>query len=67
MGIEESWSALVIDEGQGTMVIYMLFKTQCLTSLYPGYDIRGEPASEIRDIFLLAKWSLIFSTTLSSL
>ena len=67
MGIEESWRALVIDEAPGIIVTYILFKTQCLTSLYPGSDIRGEPASEIRDNFLLSKWSLIFSITLSSL
>ena len=67
MGIEESLRALVIDEAPGIIVTYILFKIQCLTSLYPGSDIRGEPASEIRDNFLLSKWSLIFSITLSSL
>ena len=67
MGIEESWRALVTDDGPGTIVTYILFKLQYLTSLYPGSDIRGEPASEIRDNFLLFKWSLIFSITLSSL
>ena len=65
MGIDESWSALVIDDAPGTVVIYMLFNTQCLTSLYPGSDMRGAPASEIRDNFLFIKSSLIFSTTFS--
>ena len=42
----------IIDEGPGTDVTLILFAIQNCTKLYPGSEISGEPASEIRTQFL---------------
>ena len=48
-----------IDEGPGTDVTLILFKIQYCTKLYPGSEISGEPASEIRTQFLFFNRTLI--------
>ena len=48
-----------IDEGPGTDVTLMLFAIQYFTKLYPGSEISGDPASEIRTQFLLLNKLLI--------
>ena len=45
-------------EGPGTDVTFILFTIQYFTKLYPGSEIRGEPASEIRTQFLFFNKSL---------
>ena len=48
-----------IDEGPGTDVTLILFTIQYCTKLYPGSEISGEPASEIRTQFLFFNRTLI--------
>ena len=48
-----------IDEGPGTDVTLILFAIQYCTKLYPGSEISGEPASEIRTQFLFPNKGLI--------
>ena len=48
-----------IDEGPGTDVTLILFAIQYCTKLYPGSEISGEPASEIRTQFLFFNTTLI--------
>ncbi len=48
-----------IDEGPGTDVTLILFAIQYCTKLYPGSEISGEPASEIRTQFLFFNTSVI--------
>ena len=56
-----------IDEGPGTDVTLILFAIQYCTKLYPGSEISGEPASEIRTQFLFFNTNLIWSIILCSL
>ena len=49
----------MIDEGPGTDVILILFVRQYCTKLYPGSEISGDPASEIRTQFLFFNATLI--------
>ncbi len=44
-----------MDVGPGTVVICILFLIQCFINLKPGSDISGDPASDIKTIFLLNK------------
>ena len=46
----ESWRQEIIDDGPGTLVIKIFFLIKFFTSLYPGSDINGDPASEIKAI-----------------
>ena len=46
-------------EGPGTDVTFILFVIQYFTKLYPGSEISGEPASEIRTQFLFFNKTLI--------
>ena len=46
----ESWRLGIIDDGPGTVVIKILFLIKFFTNLYPGSDINGDPASEIKAI-----------------
>ena len=57
----------IIDEGPGTDVTLILFAIQYCTKLYPGSEISGDPASEIRTQFLFFNKSLIWSIILCSL
>ena len=56
-----------IDEGPGTDVTLILFVIQYCTKLYPGSEMSGDPASEIRTHFLFFNKSLIWSIILCSL
>ncbi len=56
-----------IEEGPGTEVTLILFEIQYCTKLYPGSEISGDPASEIRTQFLFFNQPLIWSITLHSL
>ncbi len=49
-----------IDEGPGTDVTLILFAIQYCTKLYPGSEISGEPASEIRTQFLFSYQKLLY-------
>ena len=57
----------IIDEGPGTDVILILFLIQYCTKLYPGSEISGDPASDIRTQFLSFNKTLILSIILCSL
>ena len=48
-----------IDDGPGTEVTLISFVIQCCTKLYPGSEISGDPASEIRTQFLFFNKPLI--------
>ena len=57
----------IIDDGPGKDVTWILFVMQYCTKLYPGSEISGEPASEIRTQFLFLNKGLIWSIILCSL
>ena len=46
-------------EGPGTDVTFILFAIQYFTKLYPGSEISGDPASEIKAQFLFFNKTLI--------
>ena len=50
MGKPETCRLVIKDDGPGILVIKMFLLIKSLTSLYPGSEIKGEPASEIRAI-----------------
>ena len=53
--------------GPGTVEIFILFAMQYLINLKPGSEINGDPASDIKTIFLLRKSLEILSITKFSL
>ena len=55
----------IIEEGPGTDVTLILFAIQYCTKLYPGSEISGDPASDIRTQFLFFNKTLIWSITVS--
>jgi len=67
IGNPDSCKLDTIDEGPGTDVILILFAIQYCTKLYPGSEISGDPASEIRTQFLFFNKLLIWSIILCSL
>ena len=59
MGNPDNCKLDTIDEGPGTDVTLILFAIQYCTKLYPGSEISGDPASEIRTQFLFFNKTLI--------
>ena len=51
----DNWRAGIIAFAPGTVVMSILFLIQNCTSLNPGSDIKGDPASEIKTIDLFFK------------
>ena len=56
-----------IEEGPGTDVTLILFAIQYCTKLYPGSEISGDPASDIKTQFLFFNKTLIWFIILCSL
>ena len=67
MGKPETCRLVIKDDGPGILVIKMFLLIKSLTSLYPGSEIKGEPASEIKPIFELFWYFDILLITDSSL
>ncbi len=67
IGIPDNCKLDIIDDGPGTDVTPILFVIQYCTKLYPGSEIKGEPASEIKTQFLFFKKFLIWPIILCSL
>ena len=57
----------IIDDGPGMDVTLILFLIQYWTKLYPGSEIKGDPASDISAQFLFFNKPSIFSIIKCSL